>query len=72
MSNASTWNRRNVLKGGAALVATPAILRRAHAADVFRIGKVGPVTGPLAGFGEATAWVIEQLKDVTAKLPVPV
>ena len=72
MSNFNTWNRRTVLKAGAALVASPAILSKSYAADVFRIGKVGPVTGPIAGFGEATAWVVDSLKDVTAKLPVPV
>lgn len=72
MSNFNAWNRRSVLKAGATLVAAPAFLRRAYAADVFRIGKVGPVTGPIAGFGEATAWVVESLKDVAAKLPVPV
>ena len=48
------------------------MLRRAYAADVFKIGKIGPVTGPIAGFGEATSWVVDELKDVIAKLPVPV
>jgi branched-chain amino acid transport system substrate-binding protein len=65
-------NRRGILKAGAGLVAAPAVLRRAYAADVFKIGKVGPVTGPIAGFGEATSWVVDGLKDVMAKLPVPV
>jgi branched-chain amino acid transport system substrate-binding protein len=65
-------NRRAILKASAGLVTAPAILRRAYAADVFKIGKVGPVTGPIAGFGEATAWVVDGLKDVMAKLPVPV
>ncbi|MFO1033275.1 MAG: ABC transporter substrate-binding protein [Hyphomicrobiales bacterium] len=50
----------------------PAVLRRAYAADTFKIGKIGPVTGPIAGFGEATAWVVDGLKDQMAKLPVPV
>ena len=72
MDRSTTWSRRSVIKAGAALVAAPAILRKSYAADVFRIGKVGPVTGPIAGFGEATAWVVEALKPVTAKLPVPV
>ncbi|MCB1377451.1 MAG: ABC transporter substrate-binding protein [Alphaproteobacteria bacterium] len=65
-------NRRTLLKAGAGFIAAPAILRRAYAADVFKIGKVGPVTGPIAGFGEATSWVVEGLKDVMAGLPVPV
>ena len=72
MSTLINMDRRSVLKAGAALIAGPAVLRRAYAAEPFRIGKVGPVTGPIAGFGEATAWVVDNLKDVTAKLPVPV
>jgi branched-chain amino acid transport system substrate-binding protein len=72
MTSLWTPNRRKVLLGSASLVAAPAILRRAYAADVFKIGKVGPVTGPIAGFGEATSWVVDGLKDVMAKLPVPV
>ncbi len=72
MTKLWTPNRRKVLLGSASLVAAPAVLRRAYAADVFKIGKVGPVTGPIAGFGEATSWVVDGLKDVMAKLPVPV
>jgi branched-chain amino acid transport system substrate-binding protein len=48
------------------------VLRRAYAQKVFKIGKVGPATGPIAGFGEATEWVVDGLKDVMDKLPVPV
>jgi branched-chain amino acid transport system substrate-binding protein len=68
-------NRRDLLKAsaaGAGIIASPAVLRRAYAADVFKIGKVVPLTGPIAGFGEATQWVIDGLKDAQAKLPVPV
>jgi branched-chain amino acid transport system substrate-binding protein len=72
MTKLISLNRRTILKASAGLIAAPAVLRRAYAADVFKIGKVGPVTGPIAGFGEATSWTIEQLKDVMAKLPVPV
>jgi branched-chain amino acid transport system substrate-binding protein len=72
MSKLITLNRRTVLKASAGLLTAPAVLRRAYAADVFKIGKIGPVTGPIAGFGEATAWVVEGLKDVIAKLPVPI
>jgi len=72
MSKLTHLNRRSVLKAGAGLIVAPTVLRRAYAAEPFRIGKVGPVTGPIAGFGEATSWVVDSLKDVTAKLPVPV
>ena len=68
-------SRRSIVKGvavGAGLVTAPAYLRRSYAADVFKIGKIGPVTGPIAGFGEATSWVVDGLKDVIAKLPVPI
>ncbi len=59
MSIITRVNRRTILKASAGIIAVPAVLRRAYAADVFKIGKVGPVTGPIAGFGEATAWVVE-------------
>jgi branched-chain amino acid transport system substrate-binding protein len=72
MSTFMRPNRRTVLRAGASLLAAPAILRSAYAANVFKIGKVGPVTGPIAGFGETTSWVVDQLKEVTAELPVPV
>ncbi len=72
MSIIHSVNRRTVLKASAGLIAAPAFLRRAYAQEVFKIGKVGPVTGPIAGFGEATAWVVDGLKDAMAKLPVPV
>ena len=45
MSTLINMDRRSVLKAGAALIAGPAVLRRAYAAEPFRIGKVGPVTG---------------------------
>lgn len=72
MSLRSTVSRRTIIKAGAGLIAAPAVLRRAYAADVFKIGKVGPLTGPIAGFGEGTDWILAGLKDVMAKLPVPV
>ncbi len=72
MAKLIALNRRQILKASAGLVAAPAFLRRAYAADVFKIGKVGPVTGPIAGFGEATSWVVDGLKDVIGKMPVPI
>ena len=72
MSRILKLNRRKLIAAGAGFIAAPAILRHAHAQEVFKIGKVGPVTGPIAGFGEATSWTIAQLKDVMAKLPVQV
>jgi len=56
-----TIQRRQILQGSAALAltgATPLL----WAADTVKIGFVSPQTGPLAPFGEADKWVIEQMK----------
>ena len=56
-----TLNRRTFVQATAAAAATTGapIL---WAADVIKIGYVSPQTGPLAPFGEADKWVIEQMK----------
>jgi branched-chain amino acid transport system substrate-binding protein len=72
MSKKIVLNRRSIIKSGAGLMAAPAFLRRAYAADTFKVGLVSPLTGPLAGFGEAQDWVIAGLKDAMGKLPVPI
>ena len=54
-------NRRTFVHG----VGAAAALGSAHlalAADTLKIGYVSPQTGPLAPFGEADKWVIEQMK----------
>ena len=56
-----TWNRRQFTQAAAALAATSA-LPRAFAADTIKFGYVSPQTGPLAPFGEADKWVIDQMK----------
>jgi branched-chain amino acid transport system substrate-binding protein len=56
-----TISRRHALQGGAAL-ALSTLAPLARAADTIRIGFVSPQTGPLAPFGEADKWVIEQLR----------
>jgi branched-chain amino acid transport system substrate-binding protein len=56
-----TITRRQAIQGGAALaIATISPLTRA--AETIKIGFVSPQTGPLAPFGEADKWVIEQLR----------
>ena len=58
-------SRRRVLKGGAAVLAMPAILKVSRAsaqAPTFKIGYVNPSTGPLAGFGEADQYIMENVK----------
>ena len=54
-------NRRTFVQSTAAIAATTAI-PRAFAADTLKIGYVSPQTGPLAPFGEADKWVIDQMK----------
>ncbi|HEX6707465.1 MAG TPA: ABC transporter substrate-binding protein [Albitalea sp.] len=54
-------NRRQLIQGTAALAAA-ATAPRLWAADSVKIGYVSPQTGPLAPFGEADRWVIEQMK----------
>jgi branched-chain amino acid transport system substrate-binding protein len=54
-------NRRKFTHVAAALAAA-SVTSLAWAADVVKIGYVSPQTGPLAPFGEADKWVIEQMK----------
>ena len=53
--------RRHFMQSAAtaALLSTTGV---AFAADTIKIGYVSPQTGPLAPFGEADKWVIEQMK----------
>jgi branched-chain amino acid transport system substrate-binding protein len=46
----------------ASVLATTTSLGRAWAADTLKIGYVSPQTGPLAAFGEADKWVVEQMR----------
>lgn len=54
--------KRRDFTRGLALTATLGAMPLAWAADAVRIGFVSPQTGPLAPFGEADRWVIEQMK----------
>jgi branched-chain amino acid transport system substrate-binding protein len=56
-----TLNRRHFVQGTAALAAT-GVAPLLHAQSVIKIGYVSPQTGPLAPFGEADKWVIDQMK----------
>ncbi len=57
-------NRRQIMVGGAALLATPAIFRSgpAFSARPIKIGLVNPSSGPLATFGEPVAYLTEQMQ----------
>jgi branched-chain amino acid transport system substrate-binding protein len=56
-----TFSRRQFVQGAAATAAST-LMPTAFAADAVKIGYVSPQTGPLAPFGEADKWVIEQMK----------
>src|SRR3954454_4611952 len=53
---------RRHFTGALAALASAGAVTRALAADTLKIGYVSPQTGPLAPFGEADKWVIEQMK----------
>lgn len=57
-----TVNRRTFVQGATVAAATLGLSTRAFAADTIKIGYVSPQTGPLAPFGEADKWVIDQMK----------
>jgi branched-chain amino acid transport system substrate-binding protein len=63
-------SRRTLVKLGLGAVAAPAVLRAVPAnaqSNVIKIGHVGPRTGPLAGFGEANAFIHEQVRGILSK-----
>ena len=63
-------SRRTMVKTGLGAIAAPAMFGAlpAQAADnVIRIGHVSPQTGPLAGFGEADAFIVDQVRGILSK-----
>jgi branched-chain amino acid transport system substrate-binding protein len=66
----ATINRRTLVKAGAAAIAMPAVLGANAArgqARVIKIGHVSPRTGPLARFGEADGFILEQVRGLVSK-----
>ncbi|MDE2297706.1 MAG: ABC transporter substrate-binding protein [Burkholderiales bacterium] len=57
-----TLNRRTFVQSTTVAAATLGLQKLAFAADTIKIGYVSPQTGPLAPFGEADKWVIDQMK----------
>ena len=63
-------NRRALVAGGLGLVVAPAVLRTIPVnaqSKSIRIGHVSPRTGPLAGFGEADGFVLDQVRGIVGR-----
>jgi branched-chain amino acid transport system substrate-binding protein len=63
-------SRRTLVKAGLGAVAAPSVLRTIPAnaqSRAIKIGHVSPRTGPLAGFGEADTFILEQVRGILAK-----
>ncbi|MGH7226527.1 MAG: ABC transporter substrate-binding protein, partial [Gemmataceae bacterium] len=67
MNEKTSISRRTVVKAGIGAIAAPAVLRIAPAlaaSDTIRVGHVSPKTGPLAGFGEADVFILDQVREI--------
>src|ERR1700746_1787095 len=63
-------DRRAVVARGLGMLAAPAVLRAISAeaqSKIVKIGHVSPRTGPLAGFGEADGFILDQVRSILAK-----
>jgi branched-chain amino acid transport system substrate-binding protein len=70
MTDRSTISRRTLVKSGLGAIAVPTVLRALPAeaqSQVIKIGHVSPKTGPLAGFGEADGFILEQVRGILGK-----
>jgi branched-chain amino acid transport system substrate-binding protein len=64
-----TISRRTIVQSGLSVIAAPAVLRVLPAnaqSKTIKIGHVSPRTGPLAAFGEADPFVLEQINKLLA------
>jgi branched-chain amino acid transport system substrate-binding protein len=62
-------DRRNLVLRGLGMLAAPAVLRAIPAnaqSKIIKIGHVSPRTGPLAGFGEADGFILDQVRAIVA------
>jgi len=63
-------DRRTMVRRGLGMLAIPAVLRAIPAdaqSKTIKIGHVSPRTGPLAGFGEADGFILDQVRGILAK-----
>ncbi len=70
MTKHTTISRRTLVKSGLGVLAAPAVLHvlpaEAQSATI-KIGHVSPKTGPLAGFGEADTFILQQVREILSK-----
>jgi len=63
-------SRRTLVRAGVSAIAAPAVLRVIPVnaqSRVIKIGHVSPKTGPLAGFGEADSFILEQVRGILSQ-----
>jgi branched-chain amino acid transport system substrate-binding protein len=63
-------DRRTMVTRGLGMLTAPAVLRVLPAnaqSKSIKIGHVSPRTGPLAGFGEADGFILDQVRGILAK-----
>jgi branched-chain amino acid transport system substrate-binding protein len=66
----SVIDRRTMVARGLGLLAAPTVLRAIPAkaqSKPIKIGHVSPRTGPLAGFGEADGFILDQVRNLLTK-----
>jgi len=70
MTDRKTISRRTLVKTGLGALAAPAmsgVLPAQAQSNVIKVGHVSPRTGPLAGFGEADGFILDQVRAILAK-----
>src|ERR1700716_1090146 len=70
MKQPGTISRRRIVSAGLGAIAAPAVLRMLPAnaqSKVIKIGHVSPRTGPIAAFGEADPFILEQVQKLIEK-----
>ena len=70
MTDTKSITRRTLVKTGLGAIAAPAVLGVLPAqaqTGVIKIGLVSPRTGPLAGFGEADGFIVDQVRQIVGK-----
>ena len=68
--SSSAINRRTLVKTGLGALAAPAVLKIipvSAQSRVIRIGHVSPRTGPIAPFGEADSFILDQIQKLLEK-----